>query len=215
MNDSFLDENLRQIRDSVLKLCAGFGDAYWLEHDRTAEFPETFYRAIADAGWLGIAMPEQYGGAGLGSVEAAVLMQAIAESGAAMSGASAVHMNIFGLQPVVVFGSDEQKQRMLPPLLQGREKACFAVTEPDAGPYNNWLHREPFYCRTGFRRGGQRLCRADTVRHPVWFARLSPARLCPVAREPAASLATAVRSGYRTDKARHSRDFGEVSVEPP
>ncbi len=133
MNDSLLDENLRQIRDSVLKLCAGFGDAYWLEHDRTAEFPETFYRAIADAGWLGIAMPEQYGGAGLGIVEAAVLMQAIAESGAAMSGASAVHMNIFGLQPVVVFGSDEQKQRMLPPLLQGREKACFAVTEPDAG----------------------------------------------------------------------------------
>ena len=133
MTDSLLDENLRQIRDSVLKLCAGFGDAYWLEHDRTAEFPETFYRAIADAGWLGIAMPEQYGGAGLGIVEAAVLMQAIAESGAAMSGASAVHMNIFGLQPVVVFGSDEQKQRMLPPLIEGREKACFAVTEPDAG----------------------------------------------------------------------------------
>ncbi len=85
------------------------------------------------AGWLGIAMPEEYGGAGLGITEAAIMMQAVAESGAAMSGASAVHINIFGLQPVVVFGTDEQKRRMLPPLIAGKDKACFAVTEPDAG----------------------------------------------------------------------------------
>ena len=89
--------------------------------------------ALAQAGWLGIAMPTEYGGAGLGITEATIMMQAIAESGAAMSGASAVHMNIFGLQPVVVFGSAEQKRRMLPPLIAGRDKACFAVTEPDAG----------------------------------------------------------------------------------
>ncbi|MGH8616294.1 MAG: acyl-CoA dehydrogenase family protein [Burkholderiales bacterium] len=133
MTNSGYDDDLQQIRDSVLKLCAAFGDPYWLERDRTATFPEDFYRAIADAGWLGIAMPEALGGAGLGIREAAVLMQAIAESGAAMSGASAVHMNIFGLQPVVVYGTAEQQQRMLPPLIRGEEKACFAVTEPDAG----------------------------------------------------------------------------------
>src|SRR6201989_2511515 len=88
---------------------------------------------MAAGSWLGIAMPEAYGGAGLGVTEAAIMMQAIAESGAAMSGASAVHINIFGLQPVVVFGTDEQKRRMLPPLIAGKDKACFAVTEPDAG----------------------------------------------------------------------------------
>jgi acyl-CoA dehydrogenase len=88
---------------------------------------------MVETGWLGIAMPEEYGGAGLGIAEAAVMMQAVAESGAAMSGASAIHMNIFGLNPVVVFGTEEQKRRMLPPLLRGEHKACFAVTEPNVG----------------------------------------------------------------------------------
>jgi acyl-CoA dehydrogenase len=78
-------------------------------------------------------MPEEFGGAGLGIAEAAVMMQAIAESGAGFSGASAVHMNIFGLNPVVVFGNRKQKERMLPPLIAGTERACFAVTEPDTG----------------------------------------------------------------------------------
>ena len=132
MNYSFGPEQ-QQIRESVLKLCSRFDDAYWLERDTSATFPEAFYRAVADAGWLGIAMPEEYGGSGLGITEAAILMQAIAESGAAMSGASAVHMNIFGLQPVVVFGTEAQKKRMLPPLIRGEHKACFAVTEPDTG----------------------------------------------------------------------------------
>jgi acyl-CoA dehydrogenase len=122
-----------EIRENVLKLCARFGDDYWAEKDREEKFPHEFHRAIADGGWLGIAMPEAYGGAGLGIAEAAILMQAIAESGAAFSGASAVHMNIFGLNPVVVFASEEQKRRFLPPLIAGKEKACFGVTEPDAG----------------------------------------------------------------------------------
>src|SRR5262249_15117789 len=131
--DFSLSPEQQQIRDSVLKLCARFDDAYWLEKDRRRGFPHAFPRALAQAGWLGVAMPPEYGGAGLGITEAALMMQAIAESGAAMSGASAVHMNIFGLQPVVVFGTPEQKQRMLPPLIKGDDKACFAVTEPDAG----------------------------------------------------------------------------------
>jgi acyl-CoA dehydrogenase len=131
--DFMLNQEQQQIRDEVLKLCAQFDDAYWLEKDRSGTFPHELHAALAQAGWLGIAMPEEYGGANLGITEAVVMMQAVAESGAAMSGASAVHINIFGLQPVVVFGTDEQKRRMLPPLIAGQDKACFAVTEPDAG----------------------------------------------------------------------------------
>jgi acyl-CoA dehydrogenase len=131
--DFSLTQRQREVRALAERLCSRFDDGYWLDKDRRAEFPEAFYRAVADAGLLGIAMPEAYGGSGLGIAEAAVMMGAIAESGACMSGASAVHMNIFGLNPVVVFGSEAQKQRMLPPLIRGEHKACFAVTEPDAG----------------------------------------------------------------------------------
>ncbi len=88
---------------------------------------------MADAGWLGIAMPEEYGGAGLGITEAAIMMQAVAESGAALQGASAIHLNVFGPNPIVVFGTEEQKQRILPDIIKGKVKGCFAVTEPDAG----------------------------------------------------------------------------------
>jgi acyl-CoA dehydrogenase len=123
----------QDVRNLAERLCADFPEEYWAKKDETAEFPEDFYRAVADAGLLGIAMPEKYGGAGLGISEAAVLVQTISQSGACMSGASSIHMNIFGLNPVVVFGTDEQKSRMLPPLIRGEHKACFAVTEPDAG----------------------------------------------------------------------------------
>ena len=131
--DFSLSPDLRGIRDAVLKLCERFDDRFWLEHDESGDFPDAFHRAVAEAGWLGIAMPQEFGGAGLGITEAALMMQAISESGAGFSGASAVHMNIFGLNPVVVFGTQEQKVRWLPPLIRGQEKACFAVTEPDAG----------------------------------------------------------------------------------
>jgi acyl-CoA dehydrogenase len=121
------------VRAAVEKICAGFGDDYWLKRDSDSEFPEGFYRALAADGWLGVCIPQAYGGSGLGVSEAAVMMQAITASGAGLSGASAVHMNIFGLNPVAVYGSDEQKRRMLPPIAAGKEKACFAVTEPNAG----------------------------------------------------------------------------------
>jgi acyl-CoA dehydrogenase len=123
----------REIREAILKICARFGDDYWLEKDKEGGFPVEFHKALADDGWLGIAMPEAYGGSGLGITEAALMMQTIAESGAGMQGASAVHMNIFGLNPVVVFGTEEQKRRFLPPLISGVEKSCFAVTEPNVG----------------------------------------------------------------------------------
>jgi acyl-CoA dehydrogenase len=122
-----------QLKDAIERVCAPFDADYWLRKDRDGGFPDDFHRALAAAGWLGIAMPEAYGGAGLGIADAALMMHTIAASGAGLSGASAVHMNIFGLHPVVVFGSDEQKARWLPPLIAGRDRACFAVTEPNTG----------------------------------------------------------------------------------
>ena len=131
--DFALTANQEAIRDAVAKICARFDDAYWLEKDKEGGFPADFHAALASAGWLGICIPEEYGGSGLGILEAAIMMRTIAESGAGMSGASAVHMNVFGLNPVVVFGTKEQCARMLPPIVSGAQKACFAVTEPNTG----------------------------------------------------------------------------------
>lgn len=122
-----------QIRDAIERVCAPFDADYWLNKDREGGFPDDFHHALAQSGWLGIAMPEAYGGAGLGISEAALMMHTISATGAGLSGASAVHMNIFGLHPVVVFGTDEQKKRWLPPLIAGQDRACFGVTEPNTG----------------------------------------------------------------------------------
>lgn len=127
------DTNLRELREAVEAICRRFPLEYWREHDKSGTFPEEFVKAFAEGGWLGIAMPPALGGAGLGIGAAATMMQTIARSGAGFSGASAIHINIFGLQPVVVFGTEEQQRRMLVPLIEGRERACFGVTEPDAG----------------------------------------------------------------------------------
>jgi len=131
--DFEFSEDQIALRAAIEKLCAGFDAEYWLRKDADGGFPADFHQAFARDGWLGIAMPEQYGGAGLGITEAALMMHTVAASGAGMSGASALHMNIFGLNPVVVFGTDEQKQRWLPPLISGADKACFCVTEPNIG----------------------------------------------------------------------------------
>ncbi|MCH8227540.1 MAG: acyl-CoA/acyl-ACP dehydrogenase [Proteobacteria bacterium] len=131
--DFSLTTEQQTICDEVHKACAVFDDDYWLERDRTGEFPVDFHRAMAQGGWLGITMPEEFGGAGLGATEAALMMHAVANSSGAMSAASAIHINIFGPHPIVVFGSEEQKQRWLPGLIQGTTQSCFGVTEPDAG----------------------------------------------------------------------------------
>jgi len=121
------------IRDAIARICERFDEAYWLRKDREGGFPQDFYDAMAKDGWLGICTAEAQGGAGLGIVEAAIMMRTIAESGAGMSGASAVHINIFGLKPVDVFGTEDQKERMIRPMAAGIEKTCFAVTEPNTG----------------------------------------------------------------------------------
>ena len=131
--DFSLTPDQQNIREAILKLCGRFPDEYWLKHDQDGVFPQEFFEALRDAGWLGIAMPAEYGGSGLGIAEAAVMMQAIAESGAGMSGASAVHIPVFSVQPVVLFGTEAQKQRILPAVVSGKDRVCFAVTEPNAG----------------------------------------------------------------------------------
>ena len=132
MDFAYTDEQL-EIERAVQSICKGFDADYWRTKDRDGGFPHDFHAAFAQAGWLGIAMPTEVGGSGLGITEAAIMMRTIAASGAGMSGASAIHMNIFGLQPVVVHGSAEQKQRWLPPMIAGKEKSCFGVTEPNTG----------------------------------------------------------------------------------
>ena len=128
-----LDEQQLVIRHAIEKICDQFDDDYWFARDTDGEFPEEFVKAITEGGWLGIAMPEEYGGSGLGITETAVLAHTIARSGAGMSGASAIHLNLFGPNPIVVFGTDDQKSRFLPQLISGNDRACFGVTEPDAG----------------------------------------------------------------------------------
>ncbi|HJE62605.1 MAG TPA: acyl-CoA/acyl-ACP dehydrogenase [Alcaligenes faecalis] len=128
-----LSEDQRALVQAIESVCQQFDDEYWLARDQDGVYPHDFHKALADGGWLGIAMPEQYGGAGLGMMEAALMMHTISRTGAGFSGASAVHMNIFGLNPVVVFGNDEQRARFLLPLIQGKDKACFGVTEPNSG----------------------------------------------------------------------------------
>ena len=131
--DFALNDDQMAIRSAVEEICAAFGDEYWLKKDKEGGFPEDFYGAMAKAGWLGVAMPEEYGGAGLGITEAALMMETVSASGAGMSGASTIHMNVFGLHPVVIYGSEAQKKRWLPPIINGEKKACFGVTEPNTG----------------------------------------------------------------------------------
>ncbi len=131
--DFTLSDEQRAIEDGISQIMSDFGDDYWLEKDKTGGFPEDFYRAMADAGWLGVSFPEDVGGADLGIASAAAMMRAIAGSSGGMSAASAVHMNVFGPKSIAVFGTDEQKQRWLPPIIKGKQKSAFGVTEPNAG----------------------------------------------------------------------------------
>ena len=122
-----------EIRDAVRALCDRFDDAYWSEKDRSHSFPYEFAKAIADAGWLGIAMPREFGGAGLGVTEAAIMMQEVGRSAGAFAACSTIHINIFGLHSIVKHGTDAQRKAWLPAIIDGSSRACFGVTEPDAG----------------------------------------------------------------------------------
>jgi acyl-CoA dehydrogenase len=131
--DFSISEDHRAIRDGVSAIVRSFDDEYWLERDEDGAFPREFHRAMADAGWLGITMPNEYGGAGLGVAEAVIMLHEVASHGGGMAAASTVHINLFGPHPIVVFGTPEQRQRWLPGLIQGKDQCCFGFTEPDAG----------------------------------------------------------------------------------
>lgn len=131
--DFSISDDHRAIRENVRAVVKSFGDDYWLARDEDAKFPREFHQAMAKAGWLGITMPTEYGGANLGVTEAAIMMHEVASHGGGMSAASTVHINLFGPHPILVFGTDDQRKRWLPPLVEGKDQVSFGVTEPDAG----------------------------------------------------------------------------------
>ncbi len=131
--DFEITEEQQLIKDAVGKVCAGFPDEYWARCDSEHEFPWDFYNAMAEAGWIGVAIPEAYGGSGRGITEASLVLETVSASGAAMNGASGLHLSIFGMHPVVKYGSEEMKQTYLPRVASGDLHVAFGVTEPNAG----------------------------------------------------------------------------------
>jgi acyl-CoA dehydrogenase len=131
--DFSISDDHKALRDGVAAVVRRFDDAYWLARDDDGLFPHDYHRAMAEGGWLGITMPEAYGGSGLGVTEAAIMMHEVAQHGGGMAAASAVHINLFGPHPIVVFGTEAQKARWIPRLISGADQCCFGFTEPDAG----------------------------------------------------------------------------------
>ena len=159
-----LTEEQSAIKHAIEDICAKYDDHYWLNVDTTGEFPHAFVDDIAAGGWLGVAMPESVGGAGLGLTEAAVMMQSIAQSGAGFSGASAIHLNVFGLMPIVKFGTPEQQQRFLPPVISGHDQTCFAVTEPNSGLDTSSLETKAERTNSGYRITGRKIWTTNAQR---------------------------------------------------
>jgi acyl-CoA dehydrogenase len=164
------------IREAVLAICAKFPGDYWLQRDEDAEFPVAFHRAMADAGWLGIAMPEAVGGSALGILDAAIMMQAVAEAGGGMAAASSIHGPVFGMEPVMLFGTPEQQARMIPPILTGAEKMCFAVTEPNTGLDTTSLKTRAERVEGGYRVNGEKvwITNAHVADRVMLLARTTP-----------------------------------------
>ncbi len=155
--DFAISEEQQAIIDSTVKAVTAFGDDYWLERDRKGGFPVEFHQAMAQGGFLGITMPEEFGGAGLGVTEAALMMREVARHGGGFQSASAIHINLFGPHPIVVFGTDEQKQRFLPPLIEGKHRTAFGVTEPDAGLNTTQIKTRAERTKNGYVVHGQKV----------------------------------------------------------
>jgi acyl-CoA dehydrogenase len=177
---STMDEDQQAIRDAVERTCAQFDLDYWARTDESGEWPETFTQAMADGGWLGVAFPEAFGGVGLGLTEASIVMQTVARSGAGFSGASAIHLNIFGPKPLERFGSEEQKRHHLPRLISGEDKMCFAVTEPNSGLDTASLETKAERTNSGYLLNGRKIWttgaqRADKI---LIIARTTPKEQC-------------------------------------
>jgi len=159
-----LTEEQSAIKHAIEDICAQFDDHYWLGVDNSGEFPQAFVDAIVAGGWLGVAMPESVGGAGLGLTEAALIMQTVARSGAGFSGASAIHLNVFGLLPIVKFGTPEQQQTFLARVISGEDKTCFAVTEPNSGLDTASLETKAERTNSGYRITGRKIWTTNAQR---------------------------------------------------
>ena len=128
----FTEEQLT-VKEAISKICDKFPDEYWREHDISGTDPHELHAALAADGWLGIALPEQHGGAGLGISEATMMLQTIAQSGAGFAGAQSIHANVYATQPLAKFGNKEQLETTLPNIISGKWRTCFGVTEPNTG----------------------------------------------------------------------------------
>ena len=155
--DFSISDDHRAIREGVGAVVRRFDDEYWLARDDDGEFPAAFHRAMADAGWLGITMPPDYGGAGLGVSEAVIMLHEVASHGGGMAAASTVHINLFGPHPIVVFGTEEQRKRWLPRLVEGKDQAAFGFTEPDAGLNTTAIKTFAEKVPGGYRVNGQKV----------------------------------------------------------
>jgi len=178
--DFTLTDQHRAIIDGVKKICDGFDDSYWSDCDRTPRFPHEFHRAMAEGGWLGITMPEDVGGANLGVFEAALMMHTVTSSGGGYSAASTIHINLFGPHAIVIHGTQEQKQRWLTPLVKGEQKACFGVTEPDAGLDTTSITTMATKVPGGYRVNGRKIwtSTAQEADKIVLLARTTPKDSC-------------------------------------
>jgi len=178
--DFQLTDDQRAIEDAIGQIMSDFGDDYWLERDRDGGFPEEYYQAMVAGGWLGVAFPEEVGGSGLGIADACVMMRAIASSAGAMSAASAIHMNVFGPKAVAAFGTDEQKQRWLPPIIAGEQKTAFGVTEPNSGLDTGSLTTKAERTNTGYVVHGRKvwISTAQVADKILLLARTTPKDEC-------------------------------------
>lgn len=211
--DFQLSEQQVAVEEGVRKVCAGFDDAYWSECEEHARFPEEYYAAMAAGGWLGITMPEALGGSGLGVSEAAVMMHAATSSGGGFSAASAIHINMFGPHAIVVHGTPEQRRRWLAPLIAGEQKACFGVTEPDAGLDTTSI--KTFATRTagGYRvRGRKMWTSTGQVAHKILLlTRTTPKKEC---RKPSDGMTLFYTDLDRTKvEVRRIRKMGRNAVD--
>ncbi len=177
--DFRLTDEQRAIEANVAAIFKDFGDDYWLTRDREGGFPEDFYRAMADAGWLGIVLPEDVGGSNLGVTEAALMMMTVASKGG-MQAASSIHMNIFGPKAISVHATDEQKQAWLPDLIHGRAKSCFAVTEPSIGLDTTNVATRAERTNTGYVINGRKVwtSTAQVADKMILLARTTPKEAC-------------------------------------
>jgi acyl-CoA dehydrogenase len=171
-----MTDDQRSIQEAVAAVCAQFTPEYWRKCDETGNWPEEFTKAMADGGWLGIAMPESVGGSGMGLTEAAIMMQAVARSGAGFTGCSSIHLNIFGAKPIEKFGTPEQKQEYLPKIISGQQKMCFGVTEPNSGLDTSSLETKAERTNSGYVINGRKIWttgaqRADKI---LLIARTTP-----------------------------------------